>query len=658
MTVNCLNVNVTELDIVNTTTETDLLSFSVPAKTLTTANALRIRVLCDYLNNHATLTSTVTLKIKYGATTMYNDVSIAFPAATATRYPIVIDLYLFAKNSSQSQGLSGNIQIGQTGGATTGLAGNLASDEINAYTPLIGATASEDSDSAKTFAITITHQVADTNISFRRMYSIIESLVSLVTVSSVNTHKYNIRKLTGQATDTLKYNIRKLTGQKTNTFIYKIRQLATNIDTLKYNIRKLATNIDTRKYNIRKLTGVKTNIFIYNIRQLATNSDIHKYNIRKLAANVDTYIYKIRKLATNIDTHKYNIRKLATNQDTHKYNIRKLTGLKTTTYKYNIRVLASKMNTMIYKIRSISGIKVVTYKYNIRKLARNTDTNKYNIRAKSGLSTDTHKYNIRIKTGVKTNTYLYKIRQLARNIDTIKYNIRKSATNIDTNIYNIRAKASKTTIYKYAIRTKASKTNTLRYKIRQLVTSVFTYIYNISPDIRNEDLSIILTNWLRNNWPEDPYTTVDHYLIPPRNKITFGRRFDLTAGSHSDMHIHVRSVHENPMFVNTDATGEDNDDLVNIYVEVRFIPNTPDFTSDSPAPPSRMMWHIRSFIDELIRSNPEQLNSSGVDVISLVQELPDANTTPDVHGQSAIEQMYTIIFTVKAYYHLQVDRLN
>ena len=123
---------------------------------------------------------------------MYNDVTIAFPAATATRYPIVIDLNLFAKNSTSSQGLSGYIQIGQTGGGTTGF-GNLASDETTAYTPLIGANATEDSTASKTFAITVTHSVADTNISFRRMYSVIESLVSLTRVSAPFIYRYSIQ---------------------------------------------------------------------------------------------------------------------------------------------------------------------------------------------------------------------------------------------------------------------------------------------------------------------------------------------------------------------------------------------------------------------------------------------------------------------------------
>jgi hypothetical protein len=187
---------------------------------------------------------------------------------------------------------------------------------------------------------------------------------------------------------------------------------------------------------------------------------------------------------------------------------------------------------------------------------------------------------------------------------------------------------------------------------------MFVYKYDISllHDTTNTDISLLLTSWLEDSWTNNPYSTVDHYLIPPKDKITFGRRFDLTSGSHSDVHIHVRSVHENPEFINTDATLQDNPDIANIYVEVRFIPDIPEFTSDSPSPPSRMMWHIRSYIDELIRSNPEQLSSIGIDIISLVQETPDSNTFPDVHGQSAIEQLYTIVFTVKIFYAFRIDR--
>ena len=219
----------------------------------------------------------------------------------------------------------------------------------------------------------------------------------------------------------------------------------------------------------------------------------------------------------------------------------------------------------------------------------------------------------------------------------------------------------------------ASNTFTHKYKVRQLTSQVFTQIYNIIQhvsrifthryriqalfDITNADPALIITKWLQDTWTNNPYSTVEYYLIPPKDKITFGQRYDMTAGSHSDMHVHVRNITENPHFMNTDWTIQENADIVNIHVEVRYIPDTPEFTSDSPSPPSRMMWQIRSYIDELIRSNPEQLQGSGIDVISLIQEVADSNTPADIHGQSAIEQLYTIVFTVKLYYSFKVGRV-
>ena len=62
---------VAEQDIVSSTTETDLLAYSVPASTLGTDKALRVTIKADYLNNSGS-SRTFTLKIKYGATTMYS----------------------------------------------------------------------------------------------------------------------------------------------------------------------------------------------------------------------------------------------------------------------------------------------------------------------------------------------------------------------------------------------------------------------------------------------------------------------------------------------------------------------------------------------------------------------------------------------------------
>ena len=609
MPVNILDTQVTENDIVNTTTETDLLSYSVPGDTLGEFGSLRVTIIADYLNNH-TSTSTVTLKIKYGATTMYQDVTIAFPVSQAARYPVILSFILSSKGATNSQSLSGTLLYGSTGGATTGI-GNLASDETNATTPFTGANASEDSTAAKTLAVTITHGTQNSNISFRRLYSSIEQSVYSVAAKEL-TVKYNIRSLAGKAL-ILKYNI---------------FQLAQATLTLKYNIRTIATKSLILLYNIRT-SASKSLILSYNIRTLAGQSLILKYNIRTLAQAALILKYDIRQVAGKSLTLLYNIRTIASKSLILKYNILNVGGAKSLTLKYNIRTKAGATMILKYNIFQLAG-KTLTLKYNIRTIASRTLDLLYNIR------------NI---GGSKSLTLKYDIRQLAGKSLTLKYDIFQLA--------------SKSLTLSYNIRSFAGKALSLLYDIRQLARKSLTIVYNIPAlNISDVDASVILTKWLEDNWVEDPYSTVDHYLIPPRSKITFGRRFDLTAGSHSDVHIHVRSVHENPQFINTDATSEDNEDLVNIYVEVRYLPENPEFTADAPSPPSRMMWHIRSYIDELIRSNPEQLDASGIDIISNVQQLPDANTTPDVHGQSAIEQMYTIIFTVKIYYNIRVPRVE
>ena len=184
MAVNILDVQVTTLDINNTTTETDLVSYTVPANTLATNNSLRVTVIADAMNN-AVGTFTSTVRIKYGATTLFDDVALAWVASAATRYPIVMNLTLFARNATNSQGLGGQIAIGVRGGATTGT-GELATDEIAGNAILIGANASEDSTASKVLAITVQHSVAATTKSFRRLYSVIEQ----VTAPSVGGNNY------------------------------------------------------------------------------------------------------------------------------------------------------------------------------------------------------------------------------------------------------------------------------------------------------------------------------------------------------------------------------------------------------------------------------------------------------------------------------------
>ena len=168
-----LAVTVIELDVVNTLAETDFLSYTVPANTLGTTHGLRVRITADYLNNSAA-TRTLTIKIKYGSTTLWEDTTKAL-GTTASRYPLFIEFVLFPKNATNSQGVAGLIMLGTAAGATTGI-GDVATDEISALAPIVGANASEDSTTALDLKVTVTHSTNNSNLSVRKLYSIIEGL--------------------------------------------------------------------------------------------------------------------------------------------------------------------------------------------------------------------------------------------------------------------------------------------------------------------------------------------------------------------------------------------------------------------------------------------------------------------------------------------------
>lgn len=168
-----LNVQVTETDVVNTTTETNLLLYTVPANTLGTNKAIRVLIRGDYLNNSAGAPS-VRWRIYYGATEMYNDLG-AGAAVDVSRRVFTVDFILWPRNATNSQGVGGTIFLGQAGGATTGI-GNVADDEVLTACPIVGANASEDSTLAKDLKVTVAHTVANADVSIRKTYSVIESL--------------------------------------------------------------------------------------------------------------------------------------------------------------------------------------------------------------------------------------------------------------------------------------------------------------------------------------------------------------------------------------------------------------------------------------------------------------------------------------------------
>ena len=159
----------TILDVQNTAVETSLASISVPGNAMRTDRMVRLTLIADYLNNSG-VARTLTVRVKFGATTLYNDVSVAFTAG-ALRRPIAFTIWLASQNANNVQVLGGQIDIGTMGGATSGL-GDLAVTAPQ-LTVLTGS-AAEDSPIAKTFDITVQHSLAAATISIRRLYALFE----------------------------------------------------------------------------------------------------------------------------------------------------------------------------------------------------------------------------------------------------------------------------------------------------------------------------------------------------------------------------------------------------------------------------------------------------------------------------------------------------
>lgn len=157
--------SVGQLDIVNTTTETALYSFSVPANTLTTSS-IRLRLVGDQLNNAGAGSDVVTLRIKYGATSMFSDTATYVNNATRTSW--AFDVTLGNASGSTDQFVMATFLLSQRGGAAVGN-GDWNNNGLNFI--VLSGTAAENSATTLTFQITIEHSIANANTSWRRKYA-------------------------------------------------------------------------------------------------------------------------------------------------------------------------------------------------------------------------------------------------------------------------------------------------------------------------------------------------------------------------------------------------------------------------------------------------------------------------------------------------------
>lgn len=171
--VGVIDRQVTQNDVVNTLTETSFYSFSVPANVLDTQKMLRLTIYGDYLNNSGA-GRTLTVRVKFGGTTYYNDVSGTL-AASASRHPFRWEILVGNRNATNVQSIGGYLSMGVAGGATTGIGdmGTFATNTTGLETPFYNDGAI-DTTVAQTLEVTVKHSTNHASLSIRRQMAILE----------------------------------------------------------------------------------------------------------------------------------------------------------------------------------------------------------------------------------------------------------------------------------------------------------------------------------------------------------------------------------------------------------------------------------------------------------------------------------------------------
>ena len=159
----------TPTTVVNTTTETALASFTVPAGTLGANGALRVRLLGRLLNNSGSDSAPI-LNITYGGTSIYK-CALGAIASSASNHAVDIDIVLGGANATNSQVLAGRVNISSPTAPTTGYGSLsvLATNTTGANSSVYG-TCAVDSTTNQTLTITVKHAAANASLSMTAAY--------------------------------------------------------------------------------------------------------------------------------------------------------------------------------------------------------------------------------------------------------------------------------------------------------------------------------------------------------------------------------------------------------------------------------------------------------------------------------------------------------
>lgn len=167
-----LDRKTTVTSINTSTTETDMYTYSVPGGTFSTNKSIRVTFIADYLNNSGGA-SNFTVKVKYGATTVFSSGAISM-AASATRDAVFGTFVISAFGATNAQKSSGDLRVQSNGGGVAGVA-NAQSASMQIFSAVhTGVT--EDSTGALNLKITFQHGSSGATIE-GSLYTVVTELL-------------------------------------------------------------------------------------------------------------------------------------------------------------------------------------------------------------------------------------------------------------------------------------------------------------------------------------------------------------------------------------------------------------------------------------------------------------------------------------------------
>jgi hypothetical protein len=169
-----LNTSTTETSLISGSAAGSQTGFLIPANTLTITGAIRLMLIGDYLNNTGG-NQGCTLKVKFGGTVFYGD-NVTGIGASATRYPIRIDVILANLGATNSNAMVGTAPAWGGGTPAAGSVGGVVGAITDSRLVMSAGAQAIDTTLAQYLDVTATHGASNANLSIRRMIAFAELL--------------------------------------------------------------------------------------------------------------------------------------------------------------------------------------------------------------------------------------------------------------------------------------------------------------------------------------------------------------------------------------------------------------------------------------------------------------------------------------------------